>query len=488
MSNGEQTGPVARLAATDRWEKDSPLGQWEQSVAKGLLEYLNVLEPPASLGVFGEWGCGKSGILKALKESASSDKYWRDSKILLLEPDKDGVFGDLSTTIESWHSSSTLLLVDELDKVEPGHAMAMLRRFGHLLRDVPADEKLGGKGRALVVACNLRRIKDNLSHVAGGGDEDDVDELISTVLGQRFYPTRAPADVALATFWKAKGKPAKHFWYGEPLNGSVNEEPGSKPASSRPPEMGAVFLWRVARSLDSANLRRLRQTLAVLEYFRRSYAAGARTQVLSTTLQRAPSSQERGGEAPATLADANTAINRIDLQCQLALAILILVRTDAPEMYSEWAERWHDTEVVLDALAAYESEFAKARAGTVPETKGSRELDSALSQLMGAGFMRTVNAATEGRLLLLWREVRSALLQACLPLPPVNKLKQEQPTLSEYLGDELNTYWQRIRPDASDGDPVNELLESPPSLLPFLGKGTRGREVVGMFFKEFLSQ
>jgi len=122
MSNGEQTWPVARLATTDRWEKNSPLGKWERSVAKGLLEYLNVLECPASLGVFGESGCGKSGILNALKESASSDRYWRNSTVFLLELDKDGVSSDLSTAIESWLSSSTIVLIDELDKVEPGYA------------------------------------------------------------------------------------------------------------------------------------------------------------------------------------------------------------------------------------------------------------------------------------------------------------------------------------------------------------------------------
>jgi hypothetical protein len=391
------------LQASDDYDLDgTPLGGWQRTVANGLVGWLNAMRAPVGFGIFGGWGVGKTGLMMALEAELATVSTFliRVTAASLRSSDsEDAVLKSLADQLKNNHSQgvsgSCYILIDEIDKASPVTISSIISAVARFQVEPEIFHAVEiPRQTYFVLAGNLQRILEKLSKTAGG--MEDADEVVACAVAQRFYPTSANPDVAVASFWPIASE--NDSGVSDEMQVDIGED-------SVVNNIG--FLLRYSRHLSTSNLRHLRQTITSLSYFSRTYATSPFKKLCD---------EERFSRFTDEL---------LWNICQFALAILVRVRMEYPEVYVEWTSRIDNIDVIVEGLSALEIEFSNARAGTMPTVDDSRGVQRAAQIFGGAGFDLTrelLQESGKSAFLRFYRDIRRQLIRAIASMPKKDEI------------------------------------------------------------------
>ncbi len=430
----------------------SPLGKWEEDLARERLAMLRKMRAPVALGVFGGWGSGKSSLLRAMKAVAGEHGFEAGDIISAVAlspggpdgrdrspghgPDEEvaakpqaddttgedagagsagdrvgnhvrpGWLADLKARIDSCANvasgtSSPLVLVDELDLLPADRCYSALLVLSRFLAEADEPGRDPAGASYVVVAANRDQLVEKLGTLFNS--DQDADQFLGTVVAHRYeVPAPDPTDV-VGTFW---------FWRRRD-----DEEDGDKRLPAEAPEGRPAFglLWHLAVASTSGNLSRRRQLDTTLRAHLSPMEVGeqkkAEETVVLRTIRKVMETHGRahGGDDK----ERKRAEKGWDAICHLMLFLLFRTRQVLPGLFAEWVARCGGEEQIaglMDFLRGYEQAHALAPSQQAVRLTGSDVEREGLDRLERVGLDDTAAAVRDGSFGRLYRDLREELL------------------------------------------------------------------------------
>ncbi len=371
-----------KLKIGDIFLPESALGKWEKGIWEQLVDWIETLEAPLCIGIYGGWGSGKTSLFDAglyLTEKNNLKTGYQLRRLSVSESHNSCVvfsneFSKLLDEIKSEKSQSNsgvnnfILLIDDIEKNDTKTVYDVLRGIGRYLNSASFASS-NAPSVYFFVAANQELLLKRLEPVFNG--IEDAEEFLASIIPIEYYMPKASGGDVLSTFW--------------PEADEQDAEDGFPTA----------LLKKFSKNFPTHNLRTARRFITSLNWFA-EYAYVKPYKVI-----RAISN------------DYDKKI--LDLVLQFTGCLLAYLRFYQVHVYNELVANIKKIDLAMEFLETLDKVFSRERAGFVP-SPDEKDLKEMRDRLEGAGLYEAARALSEGSIIKSYREFREIIVSALLDL------------------------------------------------------------------------
>ena len=381
-----------KLKIGDIFLPESALGKWEKGIWEQLLDWIETLEAPLCIGIYGGWGSGKTSLFDVgfyLTEKNNLKTGYQLRRLSVSESHNSSIvfpneFSELLEEIKSRKSQSysgvnkLILLIDDIEKNDTKTVYDVLRSIGEYL-NTASSASSNAPSVYFFVAANQELLLKRLEPVFNG--IEDAEEFLASIIPIEYYMPKAAGGDVLSTFW--------------PETDDQDAEHGFPTA----------LLKKFCKNFPTHNLRTARRFITSLNWFAKyAYVKPYKTVMGSK--------------------DINDEKRTYDLVLQFTGCLLAYLRFYQVHVYNELVANIKKIDLEMEFLETLDEVFSRERAGFVP-SPDEKDLKEMRGRLEGAGLYEAAKALSEGSIIKSYREFREIIASALLDLWAESKENRE---------------------------------------------------------------
>ncbi len=390
-----------KLKIGDIFLPESALGKWEKWRWVQLVDWIETLEAPLCIGIYGDWGSGKTSLFDVgfyLHEKKNYKTSYQLRRITISERynsiDFHNKINGFLEEVKNKKSQSSnvsnklILLIDDIEKNDEETIYSVLKDIGGCVRYLSRRSSTYSQVPIVYffVAANQELLLKRLEPLFYG--LENAKDFLASIIPIEYYMPKASGGDVLSTFW--------------PEFDEQDAEHGFPTA----------LLKKFCKKFPTYNLRTARRFITTVYWFSK-YAYVKPYKVIM---------KSKGNDYDKKI---------LDLVLQIIGCLLAYLRFHQAYVYNELVANSENIDLALKFIKTLDAIFSRERAGFIP-SQDEKDLKEMRGRLEGAGLYEAAKALSEGSIIRSYREFREIINSALLELVAEAKDKKNSENLQEF--------------------------------------------------------